>query len=92
MRNSRAACLLFIPLGLWLVGCSPPTGPVTALQMQALTNAVQKLTSDPITRIDRLDVGLLLVSTESIDQSKKQDFCMQRARRGWDLIPSITKP
>jgi hypothetical protein len=92
MKISRAAFLLIIPLGLFLVGCSPPTGPVTAQQMQSLTNTVQKLTSDPIMKVDQLDVGLLLVSTDSVPPGRKQNFCMQRMRRGWNLVPSSTTP
>jgi len=92
MKISRLAFLVFIPLGLWLVGCSPPVGPVTAQQMQSLTNAVQKLTSDPITKVDQLDVGLLLVRTESVPPGKKRDFCLQRVQRGWKLVPSSTTP
>jgi len=92
MQISRLVFLLFIPLGLWLAGCSPPTGPVTAQQMQSLTNAVQKLTSDSIMKVEQLDVGVLLVSTDSVPPGTRQSFCMQRMRRGWNLVPSSTTP
>lgn len=92
LKTSRLVCLFFIPLGLCMAGCSPRTGPDTAQQMQSLTNAVQRLTSDPIMKVEQLDVGVLLVSTDSVPSGRKQNFCMQRMRRGWTLVPSSTTP
>ena len=85
MKISGPAFLLFT-LGLFLAGCSPPTGPVTAQQMQSLTNAVQNFTIDPIMKVEQLDIGVLLVSTDSVPPGRKQDFCMQRMRHGWNLV------
>ncbi len=92
MRISALVFAFSTPLSLFPLGCSPPAGPVTVQQMQALTNEVERLTKDPIMKIEHLDVGLLLVSTESLAPGRKQNFCMQRMRRGWNPVPSSTTP
>lgn len=78
------AASVILPL---LVGCKP-TGPVTEREFRSLTNAVQRVTSDPIYRIDRGDgENLMTVFTRSLTVTNEQRYYFERTRFGWKYIP-----
>ena len=92
MKILRPALFSSLPMALCLIGCSPPAGPVTSSQLPSLTNAVQKVTSAPITRLLHLDAGLMAVTTAQTVAGQKGEFLARRTRWGWDVTPAITTP
>jgi hypothetical protein len=93
MRNgSNLAVLICLLTVSCLVGCSPRNGPVTARESQALTNAVQKLTSVPIVAIEQMDVNLMAVFTGTPASGKKSTYLAHRTRSGWKVSPVVTNP
>ena len=93
MRNgSNLAMLTCLLTTSFLVGCSPPTGAVTSRERQSLTNAVQKLTSVPISAIEQMDVNLMAVFTGTAVSGKKSTYLAQRTRSGWKVSPVTPNP
>ncbi|HMJ66336.1 MAG TPA: hypothetical protein VK615_13400, partial [Candidatus Binatia bacterium] len=72
--------------------CSPHTGPVTSAQLQSLTNAVQKITNAPITRLEQMDTNLMAVTTGPTVGGQRGDFTARRTRSGWKVTPAIRTP
>jgi len=58
----------------------------------SLTNAVQKVTRDPITRLELLDEGLMAVSTAQSVEGQKGEFLARRTRWGWNVAPARKTP
>ena len=71
-----------------IVGCSKHSGPATAQELVALTNAVRIVTTDPIIRIDQVDAeGRMMACTGSV--TNEHDYLFQRSQSGWQYIPSV---
>jgi outer membrane biogenesis lipoprotein LolB len=83
--KTRTPLLLVAPVTLlMLVGCKP-TGPVTARELTALTNAVQKVTTNAIIRIDHVDAETRMAVTTT----NQQNYLFERTSFGWKYIPAI---
>jgi hypothetical protein len=85
--KTRTQLLLAAPFVLFLFAGCKPTGPVTASELTSLTNAVQKVTTDAIIRIDHVDAETRMMVTTT----NHQDYLFERTSFGWKYIP-VVKP
>ncbi len=87
----KTTMCLVILAALVFAGCSQPTGPITTQQRQSLTNAVEQITSAPITGVEQMDTNVMLVTTAPDATGQGRDLVMERTRRGWKSVSSVTK-